>query len=370
MYPSLPMRSPHQTAPRRAPPQTRPLVTGLMAAAAGIIAALAAGTSPAAGQAGDGPDLYLPAAANRGQFHAPGPMPTATNTRVPVYTATSGPSPTRTPEPSATPTTQPTPPGGYVGYPKEAGTIVLQIGYTETDQPGEVWEEMNGTPWFTLYGDGTVIAGHDLPDRAQPLFTTQVDEEQIEVWLRELSFGINFYNFPDDPAALEHPGSLGKPVMHFYMNTTGGRGRRVEIRGYRHWERRPVQGHPYAAAITRLMAFARTLEAWNGDNLTAEYEPEDYTLIVQHQNPKLLPEAPPWPSIGLRAIAAAAPTAASNYVDRVPAHKFVGKTFGEDLRAIVVPEADTTWGIYNQAAEFDQGGRHYAVGIRKELPGE
>jgi hypothetical protein len=66
----------------------------------------------------------------------------------------------------------------------------------------------------------------------------------------------------------------------------------------------------------------------------------------------------------------AAPTAASNYVDHVPAHRFYGREQGLELRAIVVPEAEQTWGIYNRAAEFDEAGRHYAVGIRQELPGD
>jgi hypothetical protein len=119
-----------------------------------------------------------------------------------------------------------------------------------------------------------------------------------------------------------------------------------------------------------MVGFARHLEEWGRANLTEPYRPEEYTLIVQHQNPNLLPEAPPWPSIALRALAEAAPTAASNYVDHVPAHKFVGAVFGRELLAIVLPEAESTWGIYNRAAEFDEGGRHYAVGIRQEIPGD
>jgi hypothetical protein len=256
-----------------------------------------------------------------------------------------------------------------VSYP-EGQTVVLQIGITETDQPGGVWEEMHGTPWFTLYGDGTVIASTVLPDPAQTLYVGHVDDEQIQVWLRELVYGSLIYSMPSDGQELVHPGSLGKPVLGIYINTTGGRDKLVEIPGFMHWDRRPPTQHPYLSSVVRMVGFARHLEEWGRANLTEPYRPEEYTLIVQHQNPNLLPEAPPWPSIALRALAEAAPTAASNYVDHVPAHKFVGAVFGRELLAIVLPEAESTWGIYNRAAEFDEGGRHYAVGIRQEIPGD
>ncbi len=344
---------------------------GVGVACAGIsFAVLSAPARGQPAQPAQGPQslsVYLPASMKKGALVGVRPLPSAT--RRPPATATEGPTSTRTPLNDASPTPSTTPAGGDVGH-ADDDTIILQIGITETDQPSGVWEEMNGTPWFTLYGDGTVIASKLLPDPAQALFTARVSEEQIQVWLRELSYGVNLYNFPDDPTLIEHAGSLGKPVLHFYMNTTGGRDKLVELRGFRHWERRPPDDHPWRAPITRLLGFTRGLEAWGQANLTTPYEPEEYALIVQHQNPELLPEAPPWDGIALNPIAMAAPTAASNYVDHVPAHKFIGAAFGRELQAIVEPEWRATWGIYNLAAEFDQVGRHYAVGIRQELPGE
>lgn len=339
-------------------------------AAAGIaFAALVApvGSQPSEPAQGEQLGVYLPASMKGGNLLGVRPLPSATQR--PHATDTPGPTSTRTPADVASPTPSTTPAGGEVGHAND-DTIILQIGITESDQPGAVWEEMNGTPWFTLYGDGTVIASKVLPDPAQDLFTTRVAEEQIQIWLRELSYGVSLYDFPEDPAELEHPRSLGKPVLHIYMNTTGGRAKLVELRGFRHWERQPPEDNAWRASVIRLLGFARNLEAWGHANLLEAYEPEEYALIVQHQNPQLLPEAPPWDGIALNPIAMAAPTAASNYVDHVPAHKFIGATFGHELQAKVIPEWEATWGIYNKAAEFDQDGRHYAVGIRQEIPGE
>jgi hypothetical protein len=350
-------------------------LTGLTLGFAASLALWAALAPPAQGARSTGPSqnpeikVYLPAAIKKASFPRVHANPTATATRPGGPRPTDGPTPSRTPVASSTPVPSATPAGGYVAYPNGADDVVMQLGITETDQPSGVWEEMHGTPWFTLYGDGTVIASTVLPDPAQTLYVGHVDDDQIQVWLRELVYGSLVYSMPNDGQELVHPGSLGKPVLGIYVNTTGGREKLVEIPGFMHWERRPPTDHPYLAAVVRMVGFMRHLEEWGGANLTELYEPEEYTLIVQHQNPNLLPDAPPWPSIALRALAAAAPTAASNYVDHVPAHKFVGATFGRELRAIVLPEAETTWGIYNRAAEFDEGGRHYAVGIRQEIPG-
>jgi hypothetical protein len=311
--------------------------------------------------------VYLPGALKAASFpHVRSVTATATDLATPVPTST-GPTPTRTPPPTDTPTPRPTTIGGHVGH-AEGQEIVLQVGFTDTDEAGEVWEEMNGTPWFTLYGDGRVIAQHELGDLEKKLYEGQVDEDMIQAWLQEMVYGAHIYEIPDD-ANLYHPAGIGKPILYVYVATTGGGGARMTIPGYRDWERHPVTDHPYNDPIQRALTMVEDMQTWAKEQATAPYESDSYTLIVQWAHPERLPNAPSWDGPPVRHIAEAAPTAQSNYVDHVPGHKFVSGDDGRELEALVRPAWLQSWGIYNLAAEFTIGGRNYDIGLRQEVPG-
>ncbi len=123
--------------------------------------------------------------------------------------------------------------------------------------------------------------------------------------------------------------------------------------------------------ISAVIQVIRMMEGWVNDNLSEPYTVTDYTIVIQQE--KYVDVGfplPKWPhGLNLRAVADAAPTAASNYVDRVPGHYFANETVGKEIRDIVVPEADVTWAGENRAAMFAQGGRNFVVGARQEVPG-
>ncbi len=347
------------------------LVGGLLAIA--TIAALATATAPVAGQ-GAYTDLYMPLAMSgsemlSGQGEPPFVPtlvpPTVTSTSTPLPTATNTLPPTDGPTATEGPLPTPTLPGAPVTYPTDPDTIVMQIGWTATDQIGEVWEEMNGTPWFTLYGDGRLIAGHTLFDRKQELFDGQVDDYRIQLWLRHLTYDVGFFTLK---RVYAHPRST-KPILHFYVNTRGGY-RRVSLQGFRRWETHEAPDEPDRANVVMLAQFARSLEEYVADRLENPYSPTWYTILAQKVNPKMLDTAPRWQGkVNVAAIAAAAPTAASNYVDKVVGHKFVKADLGKEVQDYVVPFADEMFPFSNRAGYFSAGGRHHSVGARQEVPG-
>jgi hypothetical protein len=342
---------------------------------AGVVGALAIGCvlallqrAPAAAQS-ESP-IYLPASLKRAGFPRVSPPTTVAPSNTPFSTVaptSTGPTPTRTPENTITPTPRPTTGGGHVGHP-DGSEIIFQIGYTESDEISETWEEMNGTPYFTLYGDGRVIIQQAIPDAEKDLFEGRVDEETVQTWLQEMVYGVRIYNIADD-ADLGHPGSLGKPVLHVYVNTTGGGGKRMRIPGFIHWRQREVREHPFNASIQRLMGLMRELDTWAETEATVPFEPESYTLIVQWAWPELLTTAPPWEGPSVRHIAFAAPTAQSNYENHVPGHKTLDSEQGPEYEALVRPEWERSWVIYNVAAEFKLGSEYFDIGVRREVPG-
>ncbi len=314
-------------------------------------------------------DLYFPQLLDRheGQYpDAPTAVPpTETSvptvpTAAPTGTNTAGPSPTQSPPPT------PTLPGAEVRYPTTPGTIVMQIGWTETDQPGEVWEEMNGTPYFTLYGDGRLVAGRKLLDRRHDLFDGHVDEYVIQSWLRRLTYDIKFFHMREEYE--HHRGS--KPVMHVYVCTTGGENW-VRLRGFINWEEYEEPDEPDRFRVNMLTEFVRDIEEYSAGHLEEPYVAEWYTVLAQRTNPQMLPgKLPRWSgSVNVHAVAAAAPTAASNYVDKVVGHKFVSGDVGKQIDDFVTPISEAQWMFYNLAAEFSAGGRSHAAGARREVAG-
>lgn len=295
--------------------------------------------------------------------------PTATQrppTRTPRPTNTD--LPTNTPGPSPTPTLA----GGEVNYPTDPGTIVIQIGWTDefAGTFSNVWEEMNGTPWLTVYGDGRIIASKGgLPNREQDLMVGQLDEHMMQLWLRGFAFESQYFSIEKD--RYSHPRN-SKGHLHFYVAIAGG-SKRLTLNGYRTFERYVLPDDPDMpyTQIAAVMKLARQMEDWIEGSLSEPYVVDKYTVVVQEEktvDPGFT--VPKWShNLNIRAVAEAAPTAASNYLDKVPGHSFQSQKTGEELRAIVLPEADTTWGSENRAALFSLGGKRYVVGVRQEVPG-
>jgi hypothetical protein len=310
----------------------------------------------------------------------------ATNTVPPTNTAAPGEAtatsrlPTRTPRPTNTdlptntpgPSPTPTLSGEEVNYPTEPGTIVMQIGWTDefAGTFSNVWEEMNGTPWLTVYGDGRIIASKGgLPNREQDLVVGHLDEHMMQLWLRGFAFDTQY--FAIEKESYSHPRN-SKGRLHFYVAIAGG-SKRLSVNGFRSFERYPVPDTPEMpyTQIAAVVKLARQMETWIGGNLSEPYVVEKYTVVVQQE--KVLDPNFPLPkwshNLNIRSVADAAPTAASNYEDHVPGHSFQNQKTGEELRAIVLPEADTTWGSENRAALFSLGGKLFVVGVRQEVPG-
>jgi hypothetical protein len=335
----------------------------------------------------DGPPIFMPVSVRHfdGPFapaETAGPgAPTAAATTVPTARPTEGPTDvpadTPTPPPTATdgPTPTPTLAGTAIEYNADPKQIVLQVGVTDTDEVSAVWEEMNGTPWFTVYGDGRVIAGKVLDPRAnldQELFEGRVSEYTLQVWLRALVNDIGFYGLKDD---YQH--SRGsKPEVHFWLQTAQyPSGKRVSLRGYLMMERRGTEEFGAAAdRIAALVRFGRALEAaaqGGGDaNLGDPFQPVCYTILAQKHNVEYVQGAPRWEGkVNVGAVAMAAPTAASNYVDRVVGHYFADGTVGREMQSLIVPVARQWFPLYRRAAEFTVSGRPHGVGARQEVPG-
>jgi len=346
------------------------LGAALVLAVSAVILAWAANPEPAAAA---GSDIYLPICMRSFAGPFPDPPTVAPATQEPdtaTPTEAVGPTEPPSPTPLPSPTPSPTPLGPPIAH-AEDDTIILQIGRTSTGGPGAVWEEMNGTPWFTLYGDGRVIAGRKMNDVTKPLFEGHVDEETIQGWLGELVYGVGFLELQEDYVH----GFEAKPEVHIYLDTEADK-HRVSLRGFPYFERRGAPDYPEdEASLKRLTSFVRTLEASLqaelGDVVAQPFEPECFTVLAQdNRHSPILPDPPKWEhSLSIMPIARAAPTAASNYVDRVVGHKFVDGELGASVQAYIVPIAEYWFPLENRAAEFVVGARHHTAGARKEVPG-
>jgi hypothetical protein len=283
------------------------------------------------------------------------------------------PRPTNTPLPTDTPGPSPTPTLGGEDIPHSSDpyAIVLQLGWTDmfSGQFTDVWEQMNGTPWVTVYGDGRIIASKGLPNREQDLLVGHVDEYYLQLWLRTLAYDVSFFDLPQD--SYVHP-SNPKGHLRVFAEVDAGY-KRLDIAGMSSFERRPPPEGPNMP-ILRLqgvISFARTLERWVNDNLSEPYAAEGYTLIAQeekYQKPSF--PLPRWThKLNIKTIADREPTPKGNSPDKPPGHETLDKATGEEVRAIIIPEADKVWISENRAAMFAYGGRNYVVGARQEVPG-
>ena len=279
-----------------------------------------------------------------------------------------------TAEPTATggPTPAPTAAGEAVRFPRNPDAIILQIGRTDTAQTTQVFEEMNGTPWFTLYGDGRVIAGRELFDNLQPLYVGTVDEDTLQRWLQRLTHDVGFHGLGTD---YHHP-RAATPEVHVFLFTNAG-AKRVSLRSFKQFEQLGVpETVPEAERVQALVAFVRALEA----ELTAgaappsatPFAPDCYTVLAQQMYgfEHLTSQFKPWShSLNVRTVAQAAPTAASNYIGRVVGHRFVNGELGREIQAVVEPQWLHWFPLESRGAPFSIGGRPYVVGARQEVPG-
>ncbi len=256
-----------------------------------------------------------------------------------------------------------------MAYPKDPEAVIIQVGWTDTDQPGHAWEEMNGTPFFTLFGDGRLIAGHALFDWEQPLYEGQVDEDRIQEWLRELTYDIQFFTLED---RYEHP-DYTKFVTHVYVRY--GRGARdfgrLSIAGFPRWLRDPLPDMDDAEQVRQAAEFVKHLEAFATRTLDTPFSPQRFTVLSMEVNP-YLPSPPRWThSLDIRAISDSAPRRyGGGYVHGPPGHLVMDTARGVEIRDIVAVDAQRDWPGLNLAAEYAYGGQRFVVGVRQEIPGE
>jgi len=240
-------------------------------------------TAPGPTVEADEPGVFLPFGAR----HFDGRYVPALTAVPQEPTATATDAPRETPTPSASPTDGPTPtptmPGTAVEYSHEPGDIVLQIGTTDTDEISSVWEEMNGTPLITVYGDGRVIAAHGLKGNLdQELFEGRISEYTLQLWLRVLVHEVGFYQMKDD---YQHPRG-SKPEIHVWLDTMErSKGKRTSLRGFFEFERRGApDGEPDEARIQALVQFVRAVEAavqGTDDGAALDpFTPECFTILA------------------------------------------------------------------------------------------
>ncbi len=315
------------------------------------------------------PGTAAPTMTSAAPTDTPDPSQPTPTQRPPTRT----PRPTNTPLPTDTPGPSPTPTlsGEEIPHSTDPNAIVLQIGWTDfySGQFTDVWEQMNGTPWVTVYGDGRVIASKGLPNREQDLLVGRADEYDIQLWLQKLAYEVGFFDFPQD--SYVHP-SNPKGHLRMYMEVDAG-WKRLDIAGFTTFERRPPPEGPNMPVLRLqgVIQVARNLERWVADHLSEPYAAEAYMLIVQEEK-YIKPEVPlpRWThKLNIKAIADREPTPRGNSPDKPPGHEALDKATGEELRAIIVPEADRLWISDNRAAMFTYGGKNFVVGARPQVPG-
>lgn len=293
----------------------------------------------------------LPATATR-------PLPTAppSTTPVPTGTTTPGPSPT------------PTLPGGPVEHPTSPDTIILQLGWSDTDQQGAAWEEMNGTPFFTVYGDGRAIGGPALFDWRQPLFEGFANEDEIQGWLRPLTYQAQFYTLKH---RYDAPG-LRTFAVHLYVRYGDGRDdyHRVSLGGFTRWLGADTEPGSEAERVRLLAQLVKDMERFSRERLATPFVPEEHTVLAHEVN-RILPVAPAWRhSLDIAAISDRAPLdPEGGNVHGPPGHQRLAGDAGRAVREVVAPDARRDFPGYNEAAEYSFRGRRFVVGARQEVPG-
>lgn len=278
---------------------------------------------------------------------------------------TAGPTATpRPPTPTATVTADPR----QAVYPADGATIVLQIGRTDAEEQGIAWEEMSGTPYFTLYGDGRVIAFRRLFSYDQTLYETRVDAAQIQRWLVPLQFDIKLVDLPN--SRYNHPDE-SRFAAHTYMRFGTGENdfKRVAVGGLNNWLEGDLPSDPDAARVRLLASFVAGLEPFT-KALDAPYAAAEFT-IISHEIAGT--GAPAWPlRLAIKKISDAAPLrTGEGYVHGPPGHLIAPAATAQPVRDLTVKDARERFPAHAFVATYKASGspNMFAVGARPEVPG-
>ncbi len=255
-----------------------------------------------------------------------------------------------------------------VAHPTDPATIILQIGWSDTEQPGACWAEMDGTPFFTVYGDGRLIAGQRLFDWEHSLFEGRIDEDQLQEWLRTLTYDLRFFTLDE---RYEHPDQLSFAVHTYVRFGTGPRDyHRVSVAGLPRWLVDPLPSVDDAQRVRELALYVKSLERFATTVLNRPYEPTEYT-VLSHEIRGILAAPPVWRhSLDIVAISDRAPLRPeAGNVHGPPGHQRIDAGLGAELQAIVAADARRYWPGLNLAAEYVARNRRFVVGVRPEVPG-
>lgn len=348
---------PRSRGPRRVP--SARAAAGLALAAAIVLRAAAEGPARAQPPGSIADRLYLALVMRDG----PGPGGFAPP---PTSAATPGPSPTASATATATATPAPTADTRRVVYPAEPGTIVLQVGQSDTEQDGPAWEEMNGTPYLTVYGDGRVLAARRLHAAIETLHEARVDDARIQSWLVPITYDVQLFTLAE---RYDHP-ETDHFAAHVYVRygPDEAQAKRVSVGGLRRWLDDPLPDVPDAARV-RLLAERLVALGEYTAGLDAPYAPEQFTIIAHEVNGT--GAAPRWPlGLDVLAISNAAPLRPSDGNPHgPPGHLVVDAAVGAEARTTTVADARRDFPGFNFAARYRVGSRYVVVGARPEVPG-
>lgn len=286
-----------------------------------------------------------------------------------------GPSPTATSSPSATPAGSPGPsstaPGSTIAHPVGHADLVLRF----DEGGGFVMPTfaMIQLPFFSLYGDGTVIyrpASAPWPEqkpgepmRFPPLQVATMTEDQVQALLRDAlgsgGLGVARERYENNQVA-------DAPTAVFTVNADG-RQRRVSIYALGLAIDDPANPNPDAAILGALATFAERLrnfdqEVAKGNGTTAGlYAPTRFRASILEGGPggDGLPRPWPWPTFGPEGF---------TVVDQDEGFGFPSRAISGlemSLLGIKNPEGGVS-GISLQAPN----GTVYGLGIRPLLPDE
>lgn len=285
-------------------------------------------------------------------------QPTLGPTRTPLPTFTALP-----PTATATATADPR----RAAYPTDAAQIVLQIGRTDAEDQGIAWEEMSGTPYLTVYGDGRVIAFRRLFSYDQTLYETRVDDAQIQRWLVPLHYDVKIF---DLEARYNHPDE-SRFAAHLFMTFGTGEKdwKRVSIGGLNHWVEGDLPPDPAAARIRALASLILGLEPFT-KVLDEPYAAGEFT-IISHEIAGT--GAPTWPlRLNVKKISDAAPLrTGEGYVHGPPGHLIATAATAQPVRDLTVKDARERFPAHAFVATYKTSGSAnlFAVGARPEVPG-
>lgn len=281
--------------------------------------------------------------------------------------ATTGPSAT----PAGSPATSPTAATGTIAHPVGAADLVLRF----DEGGGFVMPTfaMIQLPFFSLYGDGTVIyrpAAAPWPEqkpgepmRFPPLQVATMTEEQVQALLRDAmgggGLGVARERYENNLVA-------DAPTAVFTVNADG-RQRRVSVYALGMVLDDPANTHPDAAILGAMAAFAERLrnfdrEVAKGNGTAAGfYAPTRFRASILEGGPggDGLPRPWPWPTFGPEGFTA---------VDQETGARFPSRVISGlemSLLAVKNPEGGVS-GISLRAPN----GTVYGLGIRPLLPDE